>query len=316
MSSLIKEEIKTSFPDIATPVLLIVFNRPDKTRTALEIVKKAGIKNLYIAADGPRENNQNDIEKCKEVRELVEKSIDWECEVKYHFQKSNMGCGKNVSSAITWFFENVEAGIILEDDCNPVESFFQFSNLLLEEHKYNHRVMCISGNNFRNQSIPANTYHYSKYMHCWGWATWRRAWKKYNFEIDDLTVKSNDPVFLNILGENNERKFWLTVFKNISEKKIDTWDYQWQYSIFANNGLVIIPDVNLVTNNGFGSDATHTKSENGKGYNLKSAKINFPLIHPKDISVDKVGDKKVFKLLFYTSFYQKVKNKFNSFFNK
>ena len=171
---------------IDTPLLFIIFNRPDVTLRVFNELKKQKPKYLFIAADGPRAGFEDDIDKCKRVREVVLNEIDWDCEVKTLFRDLNLGCGHAVSGAIDWFFENVEKGIILEDDCLPNKSFFYFCENLLESYKENDEVFAISGANFQDKKIGKASYFFSKYLYVWGWATWRRAWENYDFDLSGL----------------------------------------------------------------------------------------------------------------------------------
>lgn len=169
-----------------TPILLIIFKRPDTTQIVFDQLRKVKPKTLYVFADGPRKNRIGEEEKCKLAREIIE-SVDWECNIKKNYNEENLGCKKAVSNAITWFFENEEQGIILEDDVVPNKSFFNFTSSLLEHYRYNSKVMYISGNNFLGNKTNVNgSYYFSIYPHIWGWATWRRAWKLFDRDIKDF----------------------------------------------------------------------------------------------------------------------------------
>ena len=171
-----------------TPILLLVFNRPEHTKRVLNTLRKVRPMNLYIAADGPRRNNQSDSINCQLVKEILIKWIDWDCEIKTLFRDENLGCGKAVSQSITWFFNHVEDGIILEDDCLPDLSFFKFCEGLLDKYRNVPDVFLISGDNFVNRSINIPwDYYYSSFAHIWGWATWRRVWNKYDFTLSDFS---------------------------------------------------------------------------------------------------------------------------------
>ena len=232
------------------PILFLVFNRPDTTRQVFERIKAIKPTRLFIAADGPRLGNSNDTKGCAEVKSIVS-AIDWSCEVHTLFREENLGCGKAVSGAITWFFENVEEGIILEDDTLPSPSFFSYCRHLLKEYRNDDNVMHIGGCNFDffKRFKAKGTYFFANLSHIWGWATWRRAWQKYDFDMKDFESKIDtldcDRVFKNVLQKTYT-------------KEINTWDYQWMYAIYANNGKTVIPQKNLISNLGFREDATHT----------------------------------------------------------
>ncbi len=255
-----------------TPVLFLVFNRPEKTKRVFSVVRRMKPKYLFIAADGPRNNKVGEDRKCEEVRQIVT-NIDWECEIKTLFRDNNLGCGKAVSSAIDWFFENIEEGIILEDDCLPDDSFFYFCEKLLEYHRLDNKVMIISGNNFQDDKIYTNTsYYFSSYPHIWGWATWKRAWKLFDFEMEGLDDFINENKLKQNFRRKRDRICWKNILKQTQKNNIDTWDYRWMYAIWKNRGVCIIPNCNLVKNIGFDEEATHTKSNNNYPTTVASIK--------------------------------------------
>ncbi|WP_339787953.1 TylF/MycF/NovP-related O-methyltransferase [uncultured Imperialibacter sp.] len=245
-----------------TPVLYLIFNRPDLVRVTFEKIREVKPRQLFVGADGPRITHPDDNRKCEECRELVLSLVDWECEIHTLFRDSNLGCGKAVSEAITWFFDQVEMGIVLEDDCVPHKSFFTFCEELLLHFKDDDSVMHISGNNFQNgRQRGDGSYYFSKYSHSWGWATWSNAWRNFEKEIDLAWLKKH----LQGHFSRDERKYWNQVAEGLLTKRYDAWDYQWMFSIWKNLGVCILPNTNLVNNIGFGRDATHTKQVGGLG---------------------------------------------------
>ena len=241
-----------------TPVLFLIFNRPDTTERVFEIIREQKPSFLYIAADGPRADKNGDAEKCRQTREIINK-IDWECEVKTLFRERNLGCKLAVSSAISWFFENVEEGIILEDDCLPSNCFFNYCEILLEKYRHDTRIMHISAENPLDISFGDSSYYFSKIPHIWGWASWRRAWQKYDVEFQNFDNFINNNLIENVFQENYVQKYWNKIFSRVKNGKINTWDYQWTYALFVNHGLSINPNKNMVSNIGFGVEgATHT----------------------------------------------------------
>ena len=235
-----------------TPVLLIIFNRRESTKKVLLAIEKIKPKFLYIAADGPRKSKPGEKERCDETKKVTE-NINWPCQVHRLYRKENLGCKLAVSSAISWFFDNVEEGIILEDDCLPSKSFFFYCQELLK-------------------------------FYIWGWATWRRAWKKYEINISPKRVEKNIR-YSNVL----EKLFWETQLWCVNHNLLDTWDIQWLFSIWSNKGICITPNRNLVKNIGIGADSTHTKSAGdiitkAKVHNIKR------IIHPKDRDINKLAD--------------------------
>jgi FkbM family methyltransferase len=265
------------------PVLFIVFNRPEVARRVFRVIKRIRPKILFVAADGPREGNVDDEIKCRIVRRIVEK-IDWPCSVKRLYRKENLGCKKAVSGAINWFFRNVEEGIILEDDCLPNIAFFRFCEEMLQKYKNDNRVMFIGGNNFQNNTGVNNSYYFSKYTMSWGWASWRRAWKSYDIKMRLWPKTKRDRSIDYIFDSFLEKLYWYEIFEACYKNKIDTWDYQWLFNCWINEGLTIVPNVNLVENVGFGFRATHTKEKGN--LSVKRGRLLFPLAHPLHIRRD------------------------------
>ena len=260
------------------PILFLIFNRLDETAIVFEEIKKIQPLKLYIAADGPRLDKENEIYLCEETKKVIDK-INWPCQVYTLFRKENLGCKLAVSSAIKWFFENEEMGIILEDDCVPNKSFFSFCKEMLNFYKNDNRIMHIGGTNLVCQNIEINTsYYFSKMIHVWGWATWRRAWELYDIQMNDLYKFEKDKID-NIFNVKKHGKHWIKRFKNVQNGLVDTWDYQWVYSVWNNNGLSVIPNKNLIKNIGFNSNATHTKEE-GFFSNMIQSELTLPYIFP------------------------------------
>lgn len=274
-----------------TPILFIIFNRPEITQRVFEEIKKQKPKYLYIAADGPRLFIEEDVEKCKTTRDIVLKGIDWECELKILFRDENLGCGKAPSEAITWFFDNVEQGIILEDDCLPHASFFRYCETLLEKYKEDENVYLISGNNFQNGIKRGDaSYFFSNYSHTWGWASWRRAWKHYDHNLLKLNSFKKNKLINKIDNRIAFRNYWLQKFEDVIKRdSTHIWDYQWQFDIWNNKGVTILPNVNLISNIGFGKEATHTKGASLYA-NMKIQDIGI-ILHPKNIKVNKKADR-------------------------
>lgn len=244
------------------PILFLVFNRPQTTIKVFEKIREIKPSFLYVAADGPRKDKPREKEICEQVRNIVLSNVDWECDVKTLFREENLGCGEAVSGAIDWFFKNVEEGIILEDDCLPNKSFFKYCEVMLNRYSNDNKVMHISGNNFQFGTKRGNgNYYYSILVHIWGWASWRRAWQYYQFDLRKARPISNESYNLAFNQNKLYTKYYDDLFLNLRQHPIDSWDYQWQNAIIGTNGLAICPNVNLVQNIGFGKDATHTLNE-------------------------------------------------------
>jgi hypothetical protein len=236
------------------PVLLIVFNRPETTQKVFERIRAAKPAKLYIAADGARKGNSNDEINCKKVFEIVNK-IDWDCEVYKNYSDVNLGCSIRPSSAISWVLEKEDRVIILEDDCYPSLSFFDYSTELLERYKNDSRIMHISGTNFiKDQNLNNDSYFFSRYQKPWGWATWKRAWDLIDLDIPSLKDFINKNYFSYLFTNRSESTYWKEVFERTIKVKT-IWDYQWQYTLFFNYGLCIVPRHNLISN--LGSLGTH-----------------------------------------------------------
>lgn len=272
-----------------TPVLFLVFNRPDTTIQVFEKICNAKPSRLYVACDGPRINNLEDKGKIEIVQNIIAK-VDWPCEVKTLYREKNLGCKIAVSEAITWFFNHEEQGIILEDDCLPSDSFFVFCEELLNKYKYEDRIMHIAGMTYveKNNVVNNYSYHFCKVGGIWGWASWRRAWKKYELEMSSYEQAIKENIFDNLFLKNSKLKLeYLNMFKYAYEQKPDTWDYQWTFTKIINNSINIMPAKNLIKNIGFDhKDATHTSKKEKKYTNMKLKQIKFPLNHPKFIVVD------------------------------
>jgi hypothetical protein len=282
-----------------TPVAFIIFNRPDTTARVFEAIRQAKPPLLLVIADGARTSKAGEVEKCAATRAIIDK-VDWPCDVKTNYSNINLGCGKRVSSGLDWVFQEVEEAIILEDDCVPDSTFFQFCDELLEYYRYDNRVTSISGNNFEMGRKDSNSsYYFSRYNHVWGWASWRRAWKHYDFNISKWPDIRDGKFLSGVLDGGESVRYWTEVFNQVYKGKIDTWDYQWLFTCWSQNGLTILPEVNLISNIGFGADATHT-TEVSPFSNLPVKAVNFPLVHPQFImrnaDVDGLTHKKISKV--------------------
>lgn len=276
-----------------TPVLFLIFNRPDTTKQVFEQIRHAKPPRLYLAADGPRDGIKDDILKIAKVREIAT-NIDWPCELKTLFRDKNLGCKSAVSESINWFFKQEKQGIILEDDCLPHFNFFSFCETLLDRYANDTKVFAVTGNNFQNNVWHGEaSYYYSKYMMCWGWATWRRAWNNFQLNIPFWPEWSKSQEWLEHTTDKIERKYWERKFERMLLNKIDTWDYSWLASVWYNGGLTVTPNVNLVSNIGFGKDATNTVSKNDKFSRLPVKNIG-DLRHPTSIHRNVEADNWIF----------------------
>jgi hypothetical protein len=267
---------------MSVPVLLLVFNRPELTARAMDAIRAARPSRLYIAGDGPRRNKANDAELVASTRAIVMNHINWSCEVSTLLRDDNLGCGRAVSRAIDWFFDHEEEGIILEDDCVPSGSFFRYCEELLNRYRDDARVMAIAGTDVIHERGSELSYHFSRFSLMWGWATWRRAWRLYDYEMQTWPGRKASGFLETIgLGDRDFVRTFKRLFDASYAQSMNAWDYQWIYCCWANSGLTALPSVNLVQNIGFGPDATHTTDAWCPGRaNVPAEELTFPLQHP------------------------------------
>lgn len=247
---------------LTTPVAFMIFNRPDLTQRVFEVIARVKPKQLFVVADGPRFPEET--EKCEQARAVVDR-VNWECDTFTNFSEENLGCGRRISSGIDWVFSKVEEAIFIEDDCLPNLSFFPYCQELLKYYRRDQRVMTINGNNFQSgRTRTEYSYHFSKYPSFWGWATWRRAWNHYDFDMKFWPEFKQAGMLKMVCDDHYEQRFWTNIFDSLYEDPgiIDTWDHQWNFACWSQNGLAIEPGVNLVSNLGFGRpDASHTAGD-------------------------------------------------------
>jgi hypothetical protein len=274
---------------LKTPVVLIIFNRPDTTIRVFAEIAKARPPKLLVIADGPRADHPDDAEKCAAVRAIID-GMDWDCEVLKNYSDVNLGCKRRVSSGLDWVFDTVDEAIILEDDCLPHPTFFRFCEEMLEKYRDDERIAMISGDNFQfGRKRTEYSYYFSRYPHIWGWASWRRSWDNYDVDMK-LWHEIRDGGWLaDLLGAKKSVWYWKYIFENVYKGKIDTWDYQWTFACWIQSALTIIPNVNLISNIGFGPESSHTTEKN-KFSNMKTETITFPISHPSYILRDSVAD--------------------------
>ena len=246
---------------LVTPIAFLVFNRPETTRRVFDAIAWARPQKLLVVADGPRAGHPTDVDNCIAARAVVER-VDWPCEVLKNYSDVNLGCRRRVSSGIDWVFSKVGEAIILEDDCVPGKSFFSFCEALLCRYRDDERIMHVSGVNFQQGFRRSQySYYFSRLPHIWGWATWRRAWEKYDVRMKDWPWMRANRQVARLFPAPIQAAFWESTFDQIYQGHVDTWDGQWVFANWLHCGLAIAPDVNLVSNVGAGSEATHTKGQ-------------------------------------------------------
>jgi hypothetical protein len=264
------------------PIAFLVFNRPDTTAKVFEAIRNIRPLKLLVVADGPRSSRPEDAGNCSAVRSIIDK-VDWPCEVLKNYSEINLGCKKRVSSGLDWVFEQTEEAIILEDDCLPNETFFKFCEEMLSRYCDDERIMMICGTNLSESTSKLDdSYYFSRYPHIWGWASWRRVWCNYDVQMGHLGDLLNCKLFRSSFNSFFEYFHWVKCLKSVDDGRVDTWDAQVTYMAFKTSKLSVFPKQNLITNIGFGTNATHTTLINELA-NLPSFPMQFPLTHPEKI---------------------------------
>lgn len=285
---------------LTTPVAFIIFNRRDTTERVFAEIAKARPPKLLVVGDGPRANRSGEADKVAATRAIV-KRVDWDCEVLTNFSEANLGCKRRVSSGIDWVFEQVEESIILEDDCVPDPTFFRFCQEMLERYRHDQRIGMISGDNFQfGRRRNDDSYYFSKYVHVWGWATWRDRWaRSYDVTMARWPRIRDEGWLADMVGNTQEAAYWHKIFERVHRGEIDTWDYQWVFANWAEGRMSILPAMNMISNVGFDEHATHTTGDSDLA-NLARNPIGFPLTHPlgffRNIQADQFSERMCFRV--------------------
>lgn len=274
---------------LQTPVVLLLFNRPTLTAQVFAEVARARPPRLLVVADGPRPDHPDDAAKCAAVRAVID-GVDWPCEVLTNYAERNMGLRQRVASGLDWAFSLTEEAIILEDDCVPHPTFFRFCDELLQRYRHDERVMVISGDNFQyGRRRTDDSYYFSRYNHCWGWASWRRAWQHFDMDMQLWPQIREGGWLEDILADPLAVPYWKTIFQRTYENKINSWAYRWTFACWVQSGLTILPNVNLISNVGYNQEATHTTGSS-QAANIPSQPVAFPLRHPPFVLRDARAD--------------------------
>lgn len=296
------------------PVALFNFNRPHLTRQVFEVVRQIKPRRLLLVADGPRASKPDDARLCAEVRAIFDE-IDWECEVSRNFSDTNLGSFKRNSSGLNWVFDTVEEAIILEDDCIPSLSFFRYCEELLERYRNDPKVSIISGSNFNYPRTEQknDSYFFSSYGASWGWASWRRVWQQVDLSMSWWEPEAGREMLRALFPQTAEWQHWHRVYESIRSGEMkNAWDYQLLLSCFRHSQYRVIPRVNLISNVGFGIDATHCTDESSSLNAIPRGELEFPLVHPKDVRLSALVDHAIFCTHYQIrppTLWQRVKNK-------
>jgi len=293
-----------------TPVALSLFTRPDTTERVFEIIRQAKPPKLLVFADGPRPDKPGEAENCAAARAIIER-VDWDCEVLKNYSETNLGAGRRISTGLNWVFDNVEEAIVLENDCVVHPTFFHFCDELLERYRYDTRIASIAAHNVQfGRRRTEYSYYFSRYTHSWGWATWKRAWQHYDFDMKLWPEIQSGNFLSDILIDPQAVISWTYILQAMYEKRIDTWDYPWTFACWLQSGMSIIPNVNLVCNIGYGPDALNFKKKS-KFNDMPTEVIEFPLKHPpfviRNTKADKFTQNMLFKMSWSQQFKEKVK---------
>lgn len=278
---------------IKTPIAIIIYKRPNQTKKLLAVLKEAPISNLYVIAEGPKNKTEEKI--CQQTRKLIDE-IDWQCTIHKNYSSKNLGLRKRIVSGLNWVFKHTNQAIILEDDCIPNQDFFRFCEEMLDKYATHPRVMSVSGTSCGISS--SDSYAFAKYPLCWGWATWKRAWRLFDLELLKwggikkptwLAEKFPNPIL---------RWYWKNIITLMTTGSINSWAYAWTFAHMVNDAVTIIPGSNLIENTGFDKDATHTK--HAPSLTFPVSQLTWPLAIPKSIIQDNTANKNIEKTFYLT----------------
>jgi len=269
--------------ELEVPVAFLIYKRPDVTRRVFAAIAAVRPRRLYVIADGPRD--ESEAARCAETRAIIEQ-VDWDCEVSTNYAKTNLGLKRRVSSGLDWVFAYEEQAIILEDDCLPDPTFFRYCVELLDRYRDDERITQIAGTNpLRGAYRPQASYFFTGYMHIWGWATWRRAWQHFDVTMSQWADPQVRERVLSQFEDPKERDFWFSQWSQCYADKIDSWATIWSFACRARDGLSVMPRHNLISNIGFGLEATHTLVKNRVAA-MPTQPLPFPLQHPEVVARD------------------------------
>lgn len=279
------------------PVLLVIYNRVDETHTLFQTLRQVQPAKLYVAGDGANTKNKLDYVNCLRTRSVI--NPEWNCETKTLFKEEHVGKSKMVHQAITWFFEHEEEGIVLFDDTIPNSDFFYYCEYLLQKYRNTPEVMHISANFLHKRIKGENqSYFFSAYAYTWGFATWKRTWKYFDLKMSELEDANVEEIITAHSTRPKEKLYWMRVYNSLKKYKLDYWEYQYNFHIWANNGLCVNPNVNLVKNIGLKNRKKNIRRL------MKETSTILPLREPNEIKRNLEADKYIFKTVYKKAFYR------------
>ncbi len=280
-----------------TPVIFCVFNRPQTTRQVFETIRQARPERLFVVADGPRPDRSDDAAACEEVRRIAT-AADWDCDVRTNFAETNIGLARRMFTGISWAFEQAEQAIILEDDCLPNSSFFRFCAELLDRYHDDSRLMAVSGECYQYRKTCAPySYDFSRYTHCWGWATWRRAWSLLDFDMGTWPEAKASGWVREWFPDPASAEYWEDVFEGVYTSRRNSWFYRYMYACFLNGGLTVQPAVNMVCNVGWGVEGTNCRGRSQAVFPPPEEMV-WPLRHPPYVFRAREADRYIQEAMF------------------
>lgn len=274
-----------------TPILIITYKRLETTARVLESLRAVKPTRIFVANNAPNPADPADVAKVQVVRDLFDAGVDWPCTITKLYRTQHLSAKDSISGAVTWFFQEVEEGIVLEDDCLCDPSFFHYAQECLVRYRHDEKVWHISASNFQfGKRWGTDSYYFSHYNHIWGWAGWRRAWQHFDLELKQVSRAQHVHNLQRLFPRSQDRSYWLAIYDYIKSGNLDTWDYHWQFMLWHHKAVGIIPQVNLVQNLGFGADATNSVDPNLAIANLPTEPLALPLSHPANIQVATEAD--------------------------
>lgn len=273
------------------PVLVLAFKRPQNVTRALNAIRDYKPEKLYLECDGPRVNKKGEKEDVEATRKAMLDSVDWPCEVKTLFREENLGCANAVYDAISWFFDNEEYGVIVEEDMIIGVDFYRLCEELLPRYANEDRVMSIQSINWHKRTDITNSYVYSWRGGCNGWATWRRAWSKMDMSMSALPNLSKWKIirkFGFFEGLSLLKSYW-NGYKHLDT--FSSWAYRWSLSIQANDGLSIVPGINLGKDIGCDEGTHYSQYDSDPFRDLVIGHLSWPLQYNDSFVVEKKQNK-------------------------